>query len=236
MAAIPDNQPVVSCPATWSGIFRLSRGRPKYAALSRWHEVYHDIYLQGKLIFWIEEQHKKYDLWETIYAKAGRVDNLHRIRRGALNPFFSRQRILELQDIIRQKLNILIKRVDEYMALNAPAPINRGFMAFSEDGWAPTLHDPFVIVALAANTALHFPIIPKIMSALPEFWIERLDPVYAPIFRLQRDFGNQIRDIKESLAGRSPKLGKQTVFSDLIQGNLPASEKADRRLQDEASS
>jgi hypothetical protein len=33
---------------------------PKYAALSRWHEAYYDIYLSGKLIFWIEEQHKKY--------------------------------------------------------------------------------------------------------------------------------------------------------------------------------
>ncbi|KAL3429624.1 cytochrome P450 [Aspergillus tetrazonus] len=261
---------------------------PKYAALSRWHEAYYDIYLSGKLIFWIEEQHKKYgpvvriapdelhildaDLWETIYTKAGRVDkydrmssrfgndtsvlatipdSLHRVRRGALNPFFSRQRILGLQDIIRQKLNIFIKRVEEYKALNAPMPINRGFLAFSEDvimqycfghdyaaldkqGWAPTLHDPIVNVTIAGNTALHFPIVPKIMNVLPQSWIARLDPVYVSIFQMQRDFGKQIREIKESLAGESPKIDKQTVFSDLIQGDLPASEKADRRLQDEA--
>jgi hypothetical protein len=35
---------------------------PKYAALSRWHEFYHDVYRQGKFIFWLEEQHKKYGL------------------------------------------------------------------------------------------------------------------------------------------------------------------------------
>ncbi|KAL4987950.1 cytochrome P450 [Aspergillus falconensis] len=299
MAAIPDNHPFVSSALLLGlvytvylvglGVYRLflhplaKFPGPKYAALSRWHEVYHDIYLPGKLIFWIEEQHKKYgpvvriapdelhildaDLWETIYTKAGRVDkydymsgrfgndtsvlttapdSLHRIRRGALNPFFSRQRILGLQDIIRQKLNILVKRVEDYKALNAPVPINRGFLAFSEDvimqycfghdyaaldkqSWAPTLHDPIINVTLAGNTALHFPIIPKIMNALPQSWIERLDPVYVPIFRMQR-----IRDIKGSLAGGSPKIEKQTVFSDLIQGDLPASEKADRRLQDEA--
>ncbi|KAL4999466.1 cytochrome P450 [Aspergillus recurvatus] len=304
MAAIPDNHPfassflllglVYSVYLVGLCVYRLflhplaKFPGPKYAALSRWHEVYHDIYLQGKLIFWIEEQHKKYgpivriapdelhildaDLWETVYTKAGRVDkyewmsgrfgndtsvlttapdSLHRIRRNALNPFFSRQRILGLQDIIRQKLNILIKRVEEYKALNAPVPINRGFMAFSEDvimqycfghdyaaldkqGWAPTLHDSFVNVTLAANTALHFPIIPKIMNALPQSWLARLDPVYVAIFRMQLDFGKQIRDIKASLAGGSPKVEKQTVFSDLIQGDLPASEKADRRLRDEA--
>jgi hypothetical protein len=33
---------------------------PRYAALSRWHECYFDVYQQGKFIFWIEEQHKKY--------------------------------------------------------------------------------------------------------------------------------------------------------------------------------
>lgn len=33
---------------------------PKHAAISRWHEFYFDVYKQGKFIFWIEEQHKKY--------------------------------------------------------------------------------------------------------------------------------------------------------------------------------
>ena len=35
---------------------------PKYAALSRWHEFYYDVYLGGKFIFYIEELHKKYGL------------------------------------------------------------------------------------------------------------------------------------------------------------------------------
>jgi len=33
---------------------------PKYAALSRWHEYYYDVHLQGKFIFHIQALHKKY--------------------------------------------------------------------------------------------------------------------------------------------------------------------------------
>ncbi|KAL2831417.1 cytochrome P450 [Aspergillus cavernicola] len=263
---------------------------PKYAALSRWHECYYDVYLKGKFIFWIEEQHKRYgpivriapdelhildaDLWETVFTKAGRVDkydwmssrfgndtsvlttapdSLHRVRRGALNPFFSRQRILGLQGIIRKKLDILINRVEDYRALKAPVPIHRGYMAFSEDvimqycfghdydslhkqDWTPILHDAFASVSIAGNTALQLPLIPKVMNALPQPWIARLEPLYALIFRMQNDLGHQIRDVKASIAVSNSvsKEEKPSVFSDLIKGDLPASEKANRRLQDEA--
>lgn len=130
-------------------------------------------------------------------------DSLHRIRRGALNPFFSRQRVLGLQDIIRQKLDVLLRKVKEYQDLDAPAPIHRGYMAFSEDiimqycfghdyaslykqDWTPILHDAFASVSVAGNMALQFPLIPKFMNALPYSWIEKLEPMYALIFRMQK--------------------------------------------------
>ncbi|KAL2808886.1 cytochrome P450 [Aspergillus granulosus] len=262
---------------------------PKYTALSRWHERYYDVYLGGKFIFWIEEQHRKYgpvvriapdelhfidaDLWETFFTKAGRVDkydwlssrfgndtsvlatapdSIHRVRRSALNPLFSRQRILGLQDATRKKLNILIGRMENARAIQAPVEIRRGFGAFSEDvimqysfghdydslnkeGWTPILHDSFMGVSIFGNTALHFPLLPKLMNALPESWIESLDPLYGLIFRMQRDFGQQIREAKASTASRGEaKDSQSTVFSELIEGDLPDAEKADRRLRDEA--
>lgn len=33
---------------------------PKLAAITRWHEFYYDVYLQGKFIFYIQDLHKKY--------------------------------------------------------------------------------------------------------------------------------------------------------------------------------
>lgn len=75
-------------------------------------------------------------------------------------------------------------------------------MAFSEDvimhycfgydydslrkpGWTPVLHDAFAAVCIAGNMALQFPTIPKVMNALPQAWVEKLDPLYALIFRMQ---------------------------------------------------
>ncbi|KAJ0418717.1 cytochrome P450, partial [Aspergillus carlsbadensis] len=263
---------------------------PKYAVVSRWHERYYDVYLGGKFIFWIEEQHKKYgpvvriapdelhlldaDLWETVFTKAGRVDkydwmsnrfgndtsvlttaadSVHRIRRGALNPLFSRQRVLGLQDVIRKKLGIFINRLENAKTVQAPVQIDRGYGAFSEDiimqhcfghdydslnkpGWTPILHDSFVGVSKMASTALHFPLLPKVMDALPEAWMKKLNPLYGLIFRMQKDFGVQIRAAKASIASRSDttKDNVSTVFSELIEGDLPEAEKADRRLRDEA--
>ncbi|KAL3458869.1 cytochrome P450 [Aspergillus heterothallicus] len=240
---------------------RLGVPGPRYAVLSRWHERYYDI----------EEQHRKYGA--TVFTKAGRVDkydwlssrfgndtsvltsapdSLHRIRRGALNPLFSRPRILGLQDAIRSKLNILIKRLENAKAVQAPAEIQRGFGALSEDvimrysfehdydslnkeWWAPILHDSLVGVSILGNTALHFPLLPRVMNALPESWIGRLGPLYGLIFRMQKDFGQQIREAKASIASRSETKEKEsTVFLELIEGDLPDAEKPDRRLRDEA--
>jgi cytochrome P450 len=163
------------------------------------------------------------DLWETLFSKAGRVDkynwmsnrfgndtsvlttaahDLHRVRRNALNPYFSRQRILGLQDTIRQKLSVFVNQIRENANAGAPITISRGYMAFSEDvimhycfgydydslrkfAWTPVLHDAFAAVCIAGNMALQFPTIPKVMNALPQAWVEKLDPLYALIFRMQ---------------------------------------------------
>ncbi|KAL2852021.1 cytochrome P450 [Aspergillus pseudoustus] len=220
---------IVAISAYAAYILGLGVPGPKHAVLSRWHERYYDDYLGGKFIFWIEEQHRKYgpvvhitpdelhfldaDLWETVVTKTGRVDkydwlsgrfcndtsvlttapdSLHRVRRGALNPLFSRQRIVALQDVIRKKLNILIKRLENAKAVRAPVAIQRGFGAFSED------------VIMQYSFGHDYDSLKK----------EECAPILNDSFRFQRR--------------------RVTVFSELIEGDLPDAERADRRLQDEA--
>lgn len=143
-------------------------------------------------------------------------------------------------------------------------------MAFSEDvimnycfgydydslrkpDWAPILHDAFAAVTLTGNMALQFPLIPKIMNALPQSWVQKLDPLYGLIFRMQnvislfclsvsdltliesvQDFGKQIREMKADLLhGKGSNNDGPTVITELLQSDLPTAQKADRRLQDE---
>lgn len=129
-------------------------------------------------------------------------DKVHRVRRTALNPFFSRQRIVDLQDGIRTKLDLFLKQVQQYKQTQLPMSIDRGYMAFSEDvimrycfghdynsiekpGWKPILHDPFIGVCITGNTALQFPILPRVFNALPHSWLEKVEPLYALIFQMQ---------------------------------------------------
>ncbi|RVX68772.1 hypothetical protein B0A52_07658 [Exophiala mesophila] len=262
---------------------------PKYAAISRWHEYYYDVHLQGQFLFYIKTLHDKYgpivritpdelhildsDYWETAFTKAGRVDKydwlsarfgnensvlstapaeLHRVRREALNPFFSRKRIIHLQAIIRSKLNILIAKVGEASKAKTPLTISRGYMAFAEDvimqycfahdynalntpEWKPILHDPFQAVSISGNMSLQFPLLPKVLNQLPQNWLVKLEPLYALVFRMQRDFAKQIINLKggkiDVLAAES---GHTTVFSEILHGDLPPEQKSDIRLQDEA--
>lgn len=95
-----------------------------------------------------------------------------------------------------------MNQVKSYSDSGNPVTISRGYMSFSEDvimkccfgydydslrkqDWRPILHDSFTAISIAGNTALHFPLLPKIMNALPQAWIEKLDPLYAMIFRMQ---------------------------------------------------
>ncbi|OKL64358.1 hypothetical protein UA08_00972 [Talaromyces atroroseus] len=283
----------LACIATYRLLFHPLAGfpGPKYAALSRWHECYFDVYQQGKFIFWIEKQHEKYgpiiritpdelhildaDFWETLFTKAGRVDkyswmasrfgnetsvlttaghDLHRVRRNALNPYFSRQRILGLQATIQQKLSIFLEQIRGSAKTGTSITISHGFMAFSEDvimnycfgydydslrkpGWIPILHDAFAAVTLTGNMALQFPLIPKIMNVLPQAWVGKLNPLYALMFRMQNDFGQEIRDMKAALStanhGKGASNDNTTVITELLQSGLPNEQKADRRIQDE---
>ncbi|KIW90646.1 uncharacterized protein Z519_08429 [Cladophialophora bantiana CBS 173.52] len=214
------------------------------------------------------------DFYETLYTKAGRVDKyewmagrfgdhnsafatasdeLHRIRRGALNPLFSRQRILDLQDVIQGKIDILVDRVREFQAEEKVMPINRAFSALTEEvileycfnlsydalrepEFEKSLHDPIMAANQFSNVSLQFPWIPKILFNLPQSITVKMQPEYALFFRMQGDFRKQIDDMKSGkMKDVLEKSSHRTVFQELIEGNLPPSEKNSLRLMGEAS-
>lgn len=211
-----------------------------------------------------------------MYTKAGRVNkydwmanrfnsdqsvfaapsaDIHTIRRKALNPFFSRQRIIDLEGVIRSKVDILVKHIDEYRKTARPFSLSSGFMALAGDvimqycfslnyghlnseGFKTTFHEPFMAVSISGHMSLQFPVVPKILFALPESWLKKIEPLFGLIFQLQSDMKAQIEAL---LRGADSDTKQETeksipnVFQELIRDpDLPASEKKLRRLQDEA--
>ncbi|OJJ43242.1 hypothetical protein ASPZODRAFT_103682 [Penicilliopsis zonata CBS 506.65] len=59
--------------------------------------------------------------------------DLHRVKRAALNPFFSRKRVLELEEIVQEKVYKLESRMREALAATGRIDLHYGFRAISID-------------------------------------------------------------------------------------------------------
>lgn len=129
-------------------------------------------------------------------------DELHRIRRGALNPLFSRQRILDLQEVIRPKIAILTERIQEFQKNHQVLPLNRAFMSLTgevvmeycfgisyghlqQPEFEKTLHEPFMAASISGHLSLQYPWVPKALFALPESLLVKIEPLYALVFKMQ---------------------------------------------------
>lgn len=60
-------------------------------------------------------------------------NDVHKIRRGALNPMFSRQKVLELESIVQQKASKVCKRMQAGIDRNEPVDLHHAFRAVSVD-------------------------------------------------------------------------------------------------------
>lgn len=178
--------------------------------------------------------------------------DLHLKRRGALNPLFSRARISSFETVIREKTSLLIKRLRSYKDSGKPFSLSAGFMALAGDvimqysfslnydhlnseDFQTTFYKPFMAGAVSTHLSLQFPIVPKIMFAMPESWVIKSAPLFALMFRLQKDLLEQIVALKE---GKNEEIAKSpipTVMHELLNNpNLPPDQKETARLHDEA--
>ena len=66
-------------------------------------------------------------------AFATTSNELHRARRSAMGPFFSRQKVLELEHVVQSKAQTLRKRVQEVWATGQAADVFYAYRAFSID-------------------------------------------------------------------------------------------------------
>jgi hypothetical protein len=122
--------------------------------------------------------------------------DLHRLRRGALNPFFSKQSIISIEPIIYDKVSRLCALFRRHLSSQRPVELHQAFSSLTLDiisdycfgkswnclendklakEWKVTLDDVFE----KASLIMHFPWILAVMNALP-------DSIVAPIIRHYR--------------------------------------------------
>ncbi|DAA74422.1 TPA_exp: putative Cytochrome P450 pisatin demethylase [Trichophyton benhamiae CBS 112371] len=106
-------------------------------------------------------------------------NNVHRMKRAAFNPFFSRKRVLELEGIVQSKAKTLVRRISTALKTCGGIDLHHGFRAISID----------VISDYAFDNCYNFlekedfgaPFFDMIRGFGPMFWFFQQFPVLRPI-------------------------------------------------------
>lgn len=128
---------------------------------------------------------------------------LHRTRRAALNPLFSRREIHDkFVPMIWQKINQLCSKLEQIQIEGRVTPINRAWSAFAGDimsqlafgesynhlaspDFEVNFHDGFVAAAKLGPVCLQFPWIGPFMRSVPSSLVLKMQPLFGILFKAQ---------------------------------------------------
>jgi len=174
--------------------------------------------------------------------------NLHRLRRSALNPFFSKRAITNNEVQIKEKIEHLCSRLKECMDNDEVVRLDAAFMALTMDiithfafgdsynyldepdfklEWKET------VIGGSANGVFlrQFPWALPVLKATPLSVLEVANPKAAKLVAWQHFIRAQVDEIlAKNAAG---KKAEGTIFQAVLDSDLPPSEKSAGRLTDE---
>ena len=195
----------------------------------------------------------KYRWWTNLAGADGSgfstvPHDLHRLRRGALNPFFSARSVTQLEPLIKSKVEKLSVRFDQLAETQEVFRLDAAFMALTMDIicdyafardrryldkpdfqllWKQTIIGAFEGGALGRQ----FPWMLPLMKRLPLSVVAAINPAVGNLLQWQGLVKEQVQPI---LAGTEKDRTKsRTIFHELLDSDLPPEEKTLQRLCDE---
>ena len=195
----------------------------------------------------------KYRWWTNLAGADGSSfstapHDLHRLRRGALNPFFSVRSINRLEPLLKSKVEKLSARFDELVKTQEIVRLDAAFMALTMDIicdyafardrcyldeldfqllWKQTIIGAFEGGALGRQ----FPWMLPLMKRLPHSMVAAMNPAVGHLLQWQGLVREQVKPI---LSGTDEGRTKgRTIFHELLDSDLPPEEKTLQRFCDE---
>ena len=150
------------------------------------------------------------DKSESFAGRSGRraifgtvPHDLHRLRRGALNPFFSKRSILVLESEIQDKVEKLCNVLNRMKATEEPVELGLAYMALTLDiishyafgkpygilerpGFSPLWKDVVYGIMESFTLVRNLPWIPTVLQALPPTLISLLDKGMAFYMQMEK--------------------------------------------------
>ncbi|KAK4499586.1 hypothetical protein PRZ48_010104 [Zasmidium cellare] len=178
---------------------------------------------------------------------------VHRLRRGALNPFFSKGNVDVLEGSIRTKVRTLCSKLEEsggvvemgtaFTALTLDVITEYCFGqelgCLEEEDFAPRWKRLMVQLFESTPVAKHFPIVAQVLGSLPRGVMGVLNPDFVPFFEAKDLIQGQAKGIwlAEQKSPTKSKEGEEkpkTIFHGILHSTLPPAEKSLQRMADEA--
>ena len=182
----------------------------------------------------------------------GTIDHdLHRIRRAAINPFFSKQKVASLQPVIQGLADKLCKKLENVRATGDVVPMECAFDAFTMDviteysldtnfgyldhpGWSSDFRELERAFGEMGYRIKLFPSINDIMASLPESLVLWMNPR----LKLLHDFFKNCYEIAEKMINETDinkyeEKEHPTIFHEILNSDLPPQEKTVVRMEKE---
>ncbi|RDW79820.1 cytochrome P450-18 [Coleophoma cylindrospora] len=170
---------------------------------------------------------------------------LHRRRRAAMSPFFSKQNVQKLQPTIKERANMLVSRLEklcnsgEVVVMSHEIDVVMQYCFGKSDhrleaeGFDPSFHKTSFSAGTAGNLMRNMNWIMKLTKSLPESISMKMSPEMSSFIILKRERMDQIEKIRNQMAEKSEETDT-TMFHTLLRSDLPESERSTSRLAEEA--
>ncbi|KAH8703443.1 putative cytochrome P450 [Talaromyces proteolyticus] len=176
----------------------------------------------------------------------------HRIRRNALNPFFSKRSIYQIEGLMQEKIEYLCSRFEEASLSKSIVRLDAALMALTNDiimhycygesyhyleeaDFKVSFKEMLMSAVSAGGFVRHFPWVVPIVKAIPIQVLRLLSEKAVALLEweqiIERKVGKLIQQRKAGKDG-----SENSVFQLLLDSDLPKEEKSRQRLVDEGKS
>ncbi|KAH0565219.1 hypothetical protein GP486_001390 [Trichoglossum hirsutum] len=178
-----------------------------------------------------------YGVFETGTSAFGTFSNeLHRVRRAALSPLFSRKVVLDLEEIVQSKVQKFCDRTASMLNDNQPVNLHNGFRAVSIDVLTDYAFDNcydlldkpgfgeefFTMIRGLFGTFwffLQWPILQKISMNTPMWLAKVLSKPVGMFLQMQEECRQQVVAIKAAVDAHGKPPTRVTIFHHLLDPN-----------------
>ncbi|KEF57257.1 uncharacterized protein A1O9_05174 [Exophiala aquamarina CBS 119918] len=167
---------------------------------------------------------------------------LHRVRRAAIAPFFSKRSVSSLEPVIVGLAEQLYLRLNSYAGTDQPVVLNDAFSCFATDvimeysfarsygflqnaDFLPNLRNCLQGLMISVHYVKHFPWVLNIMDILPM--------LFYSLILFAQDIKIQVNELWTGQNTNFKTKDHPTIFHALLNANAPASEKHPDRLWQE---